>query len=228
MSKFFQPYNVQDPKRRQGNGAISKVDAAWKSKPATHDDMNVLLDDLWAKLTNLPSSVSDPLWNDFLAWFQDASKEIGFNRDTEIPRVREYFNSLYEPALAAEKEREAHFDDPESKGKEVSKLVARITELELDLANPPPGKTIEGITAALSAAREEHLKLDAELDLMEAEAFPPSELGDPIADNSDFVPVNPEIEIRPWLEKNYERYDERINELYQAPTGKVPLESLFV
>ena len=172
--------------------------------------------------------MSNPLWNDFIAWFTDISKAIGFNQDAEIPRVRDHFASLYNPAIEAEKEKEAHFDELESKGKELSNLYTLVSELEEDLANPPPRKTVEGITATLAAAREKLVSMDAELDLMEAEAFPPTEMGDPIADNTDFVPVDPTVEVHPWLEKNYERYGERINECYQAPIGKVPLESLLI
>ena len=208
----YQPYTTDPSHRRRGSpSAIAQV---WKA--ATRDDLDDAIDSLKALLPSLPAAVSSPLWNDFLSWFQDLKRSPGFSRSTSVSVVRSHFHSVYNPALAAaHAAAESAPSDPiavlEAKSLELSHASALVIQLESELANPPPGVDLDDLASQLSQAHDLVVSLDEEVDAMEQEAIPPTDMGadddDPIAAGRSFVPVpEPEIPVAPWPESNFEGF----------------------
>ena len=107
---------------------------------------------------------------------------------------------------------------------ELSSTSALVNKLVADLANPPPGVSVDIISAKLAEAREKLAALDDEVDRMEADAVPPSVVDDPIAANDDFIPAP----APSWPEENFEDYEGRTAKYVPVITGKLSLESLLV
>ena len=178
----------------------------------------------------LPAQHSDGVWNNTLAWFQDAKKKQGFDHTAIIPELWEYFTSIFEPALRVAQEEAAAISQLEAHGKELTDLYKKVQMLEKDLAEPPVGADIAHITNLLAEARLRLSELDAEVDMLEAEAVPPSVIEDPIADGDSFIPLDPDAPpARPWTWGNYENYGDIAAELFDTPvTSKVPFDDLLV
>ena len=223
----YQPYST-DPSHRH-RGSPSAVAQVWKA--ATRDGLDDAIDSLKALLPNLPAAASSPLWNDFLTWFQDLKRSPGFSRSTSVATITAYFHHLYDPALAAARAAaESAPLDPiaalEAKSLELSKASALVVQLEADLANPPPGTDLDALASELSRARDLVVSLDEEVDAMEQEAVPPTDMGadddDPIAAGRSFVPVpEPEVAVAPWPEANFEGFLECTAPMFSLPTGTV-------
>ena len=123
---------------------------------------------------------------------------------------------MYNPALAAaHAAAESAPSDPitvlEAKSLELSHASALVIQLESELANPPPGVDLDDLASQLSQAHDLVVSLDEEVDAMEQEAIPPTDMGadddDPIAAGRSFVPVpEPEIPVAPWPESNFEGF----------------------
>ena len=224
---YFQTFNTGPDRRRQSSP--SSKPQQWKR--ATHDDLDTLLENMKSECKSLPTQHGDGVWNDTLAWFQDAKQKQGFDRTTIIPELREYFASVFEPALRTAQEEAANVSQLESRGKELTDLFKKVSLLEKDLAEPPVGTDIAHVTALLAEARSRLKDLDAEVDMLEAEEVPPSVMDeDPIANGDSFIPLDPEAPpAKPWMWGNYENYGEIAAELFDAPiTGKLPFEDLLV
>ena len=220
---IFQPYSTDVNRRRAGSPSATAQ--AWKS--ATRDKLDITIDGLRASLTNLPKSRADPVWNDFLVWLQDYKCTPDFSRDAAVAAAQAQFASLYTPALAAVQEETKALDSLEARALELNKLAALISRLEEDLANPPPGADPAALDAELKGVQTRYLELDAEIDFMDAEAPPPTEMDDAFAHQENFIPLE-ENPVKPWVEINYERFEERTAPLFKAPTGKIPLADLHL
>ena len=230
----YQPYST-DPSRRR-RGSPSATAQVWKA--VTRNGLDDAIDSLKALLLNLPAAVSSPLWNNFLTWFQDLKRSPGFSHSTAIAAISAHFHSLYDPALAAaQAAADSAPSDPiavlKAKSMELSCASALVVQLEADLANPPPGMDLDDLASRLSRAHDLVVSLDEEVDAMEQEAVPPTDIGaddnDPIAAGRSFVPVpEPEVTVAPWPESNFEGFLERTAPLFSLPSGKLPLESLLV
>lgn len=226
----FQPYSTDAGYRCRGSP--SAVAQAWKS--AASDELDSVIDSLKSELPKLPRSVSDPLWDGFLSWFQELKKSSRpFSRVAAIPVVQWYFASIFEPALeaaqqAAAEDAQLPSDDLEAKGMELSRLSVLVSKLEKDLVNPPVGGDPADIEQALIDARAMLSSLDDEIDALEAGAVPPTMADGSIADGASFVPVDDTHPVVPWTESNFENYVERTAPLFPNPVSKVPLESLLV
>lgn len=226
----FMPYSTDAGYRRRGSP--SAVAQAWRS--ATHDELDDVIDQLKSLLSKLPARISDPLWDSFLAWFQELKKSSRpFSRSAAIPVVRQHFASLFDPALESFLKAEAEEAFPpsdvlEAKGLELSRLSSLVSKLERDLISPPVGDDPADIEQALLDTRAKLSSLDNEIDAMEAEAVPPSLAEGSIADGALFVPIDDAPVVAPWPESNFEDYGPRTAPLFPAPTGKIPLESLLV
>ena len=83
------------------------------------------------------------------------------------------------------------------------------------------------LEAELKDVQTRYLELDAEIDFMDAKAPPPTEMDDAFAHQENFIPLE-ESPVKPWIEVNYERFEERTAPLFKAPTGKIPLADLHL
>ena len=222
----FQPYSTDAGYHCRGSP--SAVAQAWKS--AASDELDGVIDSLKSELPRLPRSVSDPLWDGFLSWFQDLKKSSHpFSRSAAIPVVKQYFTSIFDPALEAAAEAAILPSDVlEAKGLELSRLSSLVSKLEKDLVNPPVGAEPADIEQALLDARALLSSLDDEIDALEAGAIPPTVAEGSIADGASFVPMDDVPVTLPWTETNFENYVERTAPLFPPPIGKIPLESLLV
>ena len=220
---IFQPYSTDVNRRRAGSPSATAQ--AWKS--ATRDELDITIDGLRASLTNLPKSRADPVWNNFLVWLQDYKRAPDFSREAAVAAAQSQFASLYTPALAAVQEETKALDSLEARALELNKLAALISKLEEDIANPPLGADPMALDAELKDVQTRYLELDAEIDFMDAEAPPPTEMDDAFAHQESFIPLE-ENPIKPWVEVNYERFEERTAPLFKAPTGKIPLADLHL
>ena len=227
-----QPYSTNPSDRRRGSPSAQAH--AWRS--AARDDFDDAIDSLKASLPNLPKSVADPLWNDFLSWLLTFPAGSKFSRTASIPDVTAKFRSLYDPALAAAKEaaesaaaEEADSHDAlVSKSLKLSRLGKLIASLERDIVNPPPGRDPTAIEAELAAARSSFSVLDDEIDSLEAGAVPPpSVIDDPFESAADFIPLEGPA-VQPWPQENFEDFISRTDPLFPPPAGKAPLDSLIV
>ena len=219
MKALFQAYNTDPSYRRQGSP--SAMAHAWRS--AASDELDDVITSLKSQLEALPPHVGRSIWNAFLVWFQTAKSAPGFIRRASIPAVKEHFSSLFDPALVTVKADAAFLAELEAHSLELSSASALVTSLQSDLANPPPGVSIDVITAKLAEAREKLAALDDEVDRMDADAVPPSVMEDAFTAGEDFVPVAPV-----WAEENFENFEERTSKFVPKITGKLPLDSLFV
>ena len=182
---IFQPYSLDVNHCRAGSPSTTAQ--AWKS--ATRDELDVTIDGLCASLTNLPKSRADPVWNDFLVWLQDYKHMPDFSCDAAVTAAQAHFASLYAPALAAVQEETSALDSLEAHALELSKLAALITKLEEDITNPPPGADLNTLDAELKDVQTQYLELDAEINFMDAEAPPPTEMDDAFAHQENYIPL---------------------------------------
>ena len=219
-SALFQPYNTDPSHRRQGSP--SAIAQTWQS--AARDELDKTLASLKSQVPLLPVLAREPFWNGFLSWFQDLKKSPGFIRSSSVPTIKEHFASIFDPALASAQADASFLASLEARGMELSSTSALVNKLAADLANPPPGVSVDVISAKLSEAREKLAALDDEVDRMEADAVPPSVVDDPVAANDDFIPVP----APSWPEENFEDYEGRTAKLIPVITGKLSLESLLV
>ena len=228
----LQPYSTNPSDRRRGSPSAQAH--AWRS--ATRDDFDDAVESLKSSLPNLPKSVADPLWNDFLSWLLTFPTGPKFSRTASIPDVTAKFRSMYDPALAAANEAaeaaaaiEADSHDAlVSKSLELSRLSKLVATLERSVVNPPPGRTPAQIEAELVAARASFSALDDEIDSLEAGAIPPpSVVDDPFESAADFIPLE-DHDVQPWPQENFEDFVPRTAPLFPPPSGKAPLDSLVV
>ena len=220
---IFQPYSTDVNRRRAGSPSATAQ--AWKS--ATRDELDITINGLRTSLTNLPKSRADPVWNDFLVWLQEYKRAPDFSRDAAVAAAQAQFASLYSPALAAVQEETKALDSLEARALELNKLAALISKLEEDIANPPPGADPNALDAELKDVQTRYIELDAEINFMDAEAPPPTEMDDAFAHQENFIPLE-ENPVQPWVEANYKRFEERTSPLFKAPTGKIPLADLHI
>ena len=182
---IFQPYSLDVNCCRAGSpSATAQV---WKS--ATRDELDITINSLHASLTNLPKSRADPVWNDFLVLLQDYKCTPDFSCDAAVAAVQAHFASLYTPALAAVQEETSALDSLEAWALELSKLAALITKLEEDIINPPPGTDPNALDAELKDVQTQYLELDTEIDFMDAEAPPPTEMDNAFAHQENYIPL---------------------------------------
>ena len=219
-SALFQPYNTDPSCRRQGSP--SAIAQTWQS--AARDELDEVLASLKSQVPLLPLHTREPFWNGFLSWFQDLKKSPDFVRSSSVPTIKEHFASIFDPALASAQADASFLASLEARGMELSSTSALVNKLTADLANPPPGVSVDIISSKLAEVREKLAALDDEVDRMEADAVPPSVVDDPVATNDDFVPVP----APSWPEENFENYEGRTAKFVPVITGKLSLESLLV
>jgi len=215
--------------------------AQWKK--AIADPLEETMDSLKAELDIFPSTLAVPAWKDTQAWLKDAKKWKDFDRKECIPALTEFFLTVLskvksEYVAIQEDERLQEETLAAESGKLVA-LLEQFKQMEVALESPAPGFDVgqaQALSRALTAQIQEQEKV---VDLLDGGANPEeTDMGDdPLADGASFVDVPddviPEKAPRPsakelWPESNYQDYTERVSPLFPTPTGKVPLDSLFV
>ena len=202
--------------------------AAHSYKAAINDALDKKI--LWLKslLPNLPWDLSNVVWNDFLAWFQDLRAKPGFSCIESIPAITNCFMLHFDRTKTAADNADLAVSALKEKAMELSHTASLIAQLEQELVNPPPGHNPSAISSELDAAHTKFASLDHEVDNMEHATEPPAtDAGDLFAAQDDFVPI-PEVPTNPWPEKNYKNFKERLAALTAPITGKVPLSDLLV
>jgi len=232
----FHPYAAPNTDRRPASPATQ-----WKK--ALADPLEETMDSLKAELDIFPSTLAVPAWKDTQAWLKDAKKQKDFDGKGCIPALSEFFATVLvkvksEYAAIQEDER-LHEETLAAESSKLVALLEQFKQVETALESPAPGFDVAQARArskALTAQIQEQEKI---VDMLDGGANPDeTEMGDDlIADGASFVEVPddtaPEKAPRPsakelWPESNYQDYAERVGPLFPTPTGKMPLDSLFV
>ena len=232
----FHPYASRNTDRRPSSPATQ-----WKK--ALADPLEETMDSLKAELDIFPSTLAVPAWKDTQAWLKDAKKHKDFDRKGCIPALTEFFatvlNKVKSDYASIQEDERLHEETLAAESGKLVALLEQFKQVEAALESPTPGFDVAQARAhsrALTAQIQEQEKV---VDLLDGGANPDeTDMGDdPIADGASFVEVPedaaPEKAPHPsakdlWPESNYQNYAERVGPLFPAPTGKMPLDSLFV
>jgi len=232
----FHPYASRNNDRRPSSPATQ-----WKK--ALVDPLEEAMDSLKAELDIFPSTLAVPAWKDTQAWLKDAKKHKDFDRKGCIPALTEFFTTVLSKVksdyASIQEDEKLHEETLAAESGKLVALLEQFKQVETALESPTPGFDVAQARArsrALTAQIQEQEKV---VDLLDGGAnLDETDMGDdPIADGASFVEVPedaaPEKETRPsakdlWPESNYQNYAERVGPLFPAPTGKMPLDSLFV
>jgi len=232
----FHPYAAPNTDRRPASPATQ-----WKK--ALSDPLEEAMDSLKAELDIFPSTLAVPAWKDTQAWLKDAKKQKDFDRKSCIPALTEFFSTVLgkvktEYAAIQEDER-LHEETLAAESGKLVALLEQFKQVEAALESPVPGFDVAQARALSRALTTQIQEQERVVDLLDGGANPDeTDMGDdPIADGASFVEVPedtaPEKAPRPsakelWPESNYQDYAERVGPLFPTPTGKMPLDSLFV
>jgi len=232
----FHPYAHPAVNRQPASPA-----AQWKK--ALADPLEETMDSLKLELDIFPSSLAIPAWKDTQAWLKDAKKNKDFDRKGCIPALAEFFSTV----LAKVKSKYTAIQEDERLQEETltaesGKLVAlleQFKQVEASPENPTVGFDVDRARALSKELTKQIQDQERVVDMLDGGANPEeTDMGDdPIADGASFVevPENTPHEKTPcpsakelWPETNYQDYAARVSPLFPAPTGKVPLDSLYV
>jgi len=232
----FHPYAARNNDKRPASPA-----AQWKK--ALADPLEETMDSLKVELDIFPSTLAVPAWKDTQAWLKDAKRQKDFDRKGCIPALSEFFATILgkvksEYAAIQEDER-LHEETLAAESGKLVALLEQFKQVEAALESPAPGFDVAQAQARSKALTEQIQEQEKVVDMLDGGANPDeTDMGDdPIADGASFVEVPdeaaPDKAPRPsakelWPESNYQDYAERVGPLFPTPTGKMPLDSLFV
>ena len=232
----FHPYAARNTDRRPSSPATQ-----WKK--ALADPLEETMDSLKAELDIFPSTLAVPAWKDTQAWLKDAKKQKDFDGKGCIPALTEFFTAVLSKVkleyAAIQEDERLHEETLAAESSKLVALLEQFKQVEAALESPAPGFDVGQVRAhsrALTAQIQEQEKV---VDMLDGGANPDeTDMGDdPITDGVSVVEVPddaaPEKAPRPsakdmWPESNYQDYAERVGPLFPTPTGKMPLDSLFV
>ena len=177
------------------------------------------------------------------AWLKDARKRAGFDVRECVQALTEFFSTVLakvksEYAAVQEDERMREETLTAESGKLVA-LLEQFKQVEAALEAPLPGLDVDQARALSRELTKQIQDQEKVVDMLDGGADPDeTDMGDdPIADSASVVAVPddtaPERPPRPsakdlWPESNYQDYAARVSPLFPTPTGKMPLESLFL
>ena len=214
------PYSKDPSNRRRPPPKVTE----WKK--ASRDALDDTVDELKASLSDVPSVTADPLWADFLTWL--SSLPAPLDRVAAVPAAREWFSSrliaIRDSDAAAAAAEQALVD----KSREVGRLINLVAELEESLRSPTPSADIPATQSRIAALRDHIVSLESELEKLEASEPPASAAGDAFASRDPYIPLeDATVETAPWPYANWENYMPGTEDLFPAPTGKPPLQTLL-
>ena len=231
----FHPYDR--PRDRKPNSPV----AQWRK--ALTDPLDEAMDSLKAELDIFPSTLAVPAWKDTLAWLKDRRKMDGYDRKECILALTDFFKMV----LARVKLDYAAIQEDERLQEETLKaesgklivLLEQFKQVEAALEAPMPGFDVDQARALSKALTTQIQDQERVVDMLDGDANPDeTDMGDnPIAGNASLVEVPddvpPEKTPHPsakdlWPETNYQDYAARVAPLFLMPTGKMPLDSLFM
>ena len=232
----FHPYAPNPSGQRPSSPA-----AQWKK--ALADPLEEAMDSLKAELDIFPSILAVPAWKDTLVWLKDKKKDKDFDRKGCIPALTEFFSTVMSKVkseYAAVQEDERLRDETlTAESEKLVSLLEQYKQVEAALESPGPGFNVAQAQAHSAELAKQIQEQEKVVDMLDGGINPDeTDMGDdPIADNASFIEVpneaQPEEAPRPsakelWPETNYQDCAARVSPLFPVPTGKVPLENLFV
>jgi len=232
----FHPYAPPTGNRRPSSPA-----AQWKR--ALADPLEEAMDSLKAELDIFPSVLAIPAWKDTLAWLKDMKKDKDFDCKGCIPALTEFFSMVLVKVkseyTAIQEDERLRDETLTAESEKLVALLEQFKQVEATLESPAPGFDVDQVRMRSKELTKQIQEQEKVVDMLDGGANPEdTDMGDdPIADNASFVEVpdeaRPEKTPCPsakelWPETNYQNCAERVTPLFPIPTGKVPLESLFV
>jgi len=232
----FHPYASRNNDRRPSSPATQ-----WKK--ALADPLEETMDSLKAELDIFPSILAVPAWKDTQAWLKDAKKQKDFDKRSCVPALTEFFTTVLSKVksdyAAIQEDERLHEETLTAESDKLVALLERFKQVEAALESPAPGFDIDRARALSRSLTEQIQEQEKVVDMLDGGANPDeTDMGDdPFADGASVVDVPneavPEKAPRPsakdlWPESNYQDYAERVGPLFPTPTGKMPLDSLFV
>jgi len=225
----FAPYST-DPRACRPSSPTAK----WRA--AISDPLDDAMNGFRATLDEYPAVLTKPAWSDLLSFLNKAKQQEGFDRKSFVPILKEAFDPLLEKVQAAATAQQEEEQQRENALAEASNaltgMVARLRDLDRDLADPLPDADIPALErerSLLSARISEQERLVDQMDGAEEPAdtehvdaplvadhdAPPAQRADPKPSYKDL-----------WPETNYQDHAARTAPLFPVVVGKAPLDSL--
>ena len=230
---YYDPRRFDRPSKRR-----SPPPAPTAFQSATRDPFDELIEQLKGSLSDIPRSLANDIWHDFLSWLSNLRESRDFHRITSIPHIHSKFKERLDAAVNSLREEEERASALNKAAADLAAAVRRHTALEALVkdcgSNPVPA----GLAADYEAAQTMVRHLSALVDsLDEQDIAPPGS----VADDDDAAPITapaplgetpadapPPRAPAPWTESNYENFYSRTEPLFPPVTGKVPLEDLLI
>ena len=224
----FAPYST-DPQARRPSSPVAK----WRA--AISDPLDDAMNGFRAMLDEFPAALTKPAWSDLVSFMNKAKKQSDFDRKGFVPRLKEEFDSLLEKVQAAasaqQEEEQKHEEALTAASNELTNMVARLRDLDQNIADPLPGADVPALEAErrlLSARISEQEKL---VDMMDGAEEPAEteQLDAPSVAAPDVPPLQnaPRPSYKDlWPETNYQDHAARTAPLFPTVTGKVPIADL--
>ena len=205
---------------------------------ATHDPFDKLIEQLKGSLSDIPRSLANDIWHDFLSWLSNLWESRDFHCLNSIPHIHSKFRERLDAAVNSLREEEERASALDKAAADLTTAVRRHTALEALIkdcgSNPIPANLAADFEAAQTTVHHLSALVDSldEQDIAppgsaidEDEAAPiaaPAPLGEAPAD------APPPRTPAPWTETNYENFYGRTEPLFPLVTGKIPLEDLLI
>ena len=213
-------------------------------KSATRAPVDDLLDKLKSALSNVPRSLANSIWHDFLSWLSSYHLTPTFSCLTSLPHIKSAFHSCLNSALAsiqADEERAVALGlASDNLAWEVRRLSA-LEALEKDCGDGP---VPSNLAADLTVARDTVLELSRLVDSLDEtdvnppasiagnDAAPDPEIHAPLGGSTDpaatAAPAPPARAPVPWTESNYKDFYARTASAFPSVMGKFPLSELLI
>ena len=205
---------------------------------ATRDPFDELIEQLKSSLSEIPRSLANDIWHDFLSWLSNQRESRDFHHINSIPHIRSKFKECLDAAINSLREEEERASTLDKAAADLAAAVQHHTALEALVKDCGSNPVPTGLAADYEAAQTTVHHLSALVDsLDEQDITPPGSVADedeaaPIVAPAPLgeAPTNtpPPRVPAPWTENNYENFYSWTEPLFPPITGKIPLEDLLV
>ena len=230
---YYNPRRFNDPSKRR-----SPPPAPTVFQSATRDPFDELIEQLKGSLSDIPRSLANDIWHDFLSWLSNLQESRDFHRINSIPHIHSKFKERLDAAVNSLREEEERASALDKAAADLAAAVRHHTALEALVKDCGSNTIPAGLAADYEAAQTTVRHLSALVDsLDEQDIAPPGSAVDedeaaPIAAPAPLgeAPADapPPRAPAPWTETNYENFYSRTEPLFPVITGKVPIEDLLI
>ena len=230
---YHDPRHFDRPSKRH-----SPPPAPTAFQSATRDPFDELIEQLKSSLSDIPRSLANDIWHDFLSWLSNLQESRDFHCITSIPHIRSKFKEHLDTAVNSLREEEECASALDKAATDLAAAVRCHTALEALIKDCSSNPIPAGLAADYEAAQTTVHHLSALVDsLDEQDIAPPGSAIDedkaaPITAPTPLgeVPADapPPCAPAPWTETNYENFYGWTEPLFPPVTGKIPLEDLLV